>query len=279
MDHLAAHDKSQPNGQHGGSLGPGGEARGATASDELIVDDPSPPDRHDDASLQLVEQTRAFLADRRRKVDPSPTSREAWERFFATYSPIIRSTAKHLGWAEAELDDCVQEVWEELLTKLQGFRYDPDRGPFRAWLYTLTVHWLADRARRNGRLRTEVLDAGALAVLVDPGEGPEAACEQQQTRDLVRVALVALRRRVSEITFLAFQFRYLEGRSVKEIAARLELDPDQVRARLHRIKPKLRKLLPRSDASAGTGPDGQAAPKKSDSREDSAQHSRRSSGS
>jgi RNA polymerase sigma factor (sigma-70 family) len=70
---------------------------------------------------------------------------------------------------KTDLDDCVQEVWAELVTLLRVLRYDPRRGRFRTWLYTIVHSRATDLLRR--RLRHPADGLGARAAALGSREG------------------------------------------------------------------------------------------------------------
>ncbi len=65
-------------------------------------------------------------------------------------------------------------------------------------------------------------------------------------------ALAEIQQRVSATTYQVLHLRWLEGRSVVEVAARLDLTPQQVWYRQHRAKQKFRELLEIRVALGGT---------------------------
>jgi DNA-directed RNA polymerase specialized sigma24 family protein len=61
----------------------------------------------------------------------------------------------------------------------------------------------------------------------------------------VRTALARLAKQVSATSFQVLYLRWIEGRTFLEIADALDLMPDQVRFRHHRMKQKFRELFER----------------------------------
>jgi DNA-directed RNA polymerase specialized sigma24 family protein len=62
----------------------------------------------------------------------------------------------------------------------------------------------------------------------------------------VRSVLVELSGQVSRTSFQVLYLRWIEGLPTAEVAAALELTPQQVRFRTHRMKLKIRRMLERS---------------------------------
>lgn len=100
-------------------------------------------------------------------------------------------------------DDAVQDAWLTAARKLRDF--DPDRGPFEAWVCGIAANvvrnYLRAKARRSERVRP---------LASDPAQ-PEAA----ERGEWVALALAALPERYERV----LRAKYLDGRSVAEIAA------------------------------------------------------------
>jgi RNA polymerase sigma factor (sigma-70 family) len=198
-----------------------------------------------DVDLELLRSVQSYLACLGRRQPPGASEREAWQRFYDQYDAFIRrvvcsSLGKHAF--DADADDCVQEVWAELVTKLARASYDPRRGRFAAWLFSFARRKAIRFLRRKARHATRSL-ADPAATLAGRDGDPQAHCERQENRDLVHRMLAQLRGRVSETNYRILHLRWMEGRTSAEIAAAVNVSQDQVRYRLGRMKRKLRALL------------------------------------
>src|SRR5262249_13401906 len=141
---------------------------------------------------------------------------------------------------DADREDCLQEVWVEVVAHLGRFQHDPRRGRLSTWLTTLARNKAADSIRRRSRHPSQPLEEGDALALLDPVPGPVADCERRWTQARVRGALEGLAERVSECSFRVLYLRYIEGRTVAEIADVVGLTPEQVRLRAHRMKRRFR---------------------------------------
>ena len=77
---------------------------------------------------------------------------DGWQEFFETYRRLIYAVARRAGLSDSEAQDVVQETMVVVAQQMPGFRYDPDRGSFKAWRHTvirgrLSRHWR--KARRH----------------------------------------------------------------------------------------------------------------------------------
>jgi hypothetical protein len=82
---------------------------------------PSRPgsDINADSDEDLIGQLKDYLACRLRSMDPPPPFAEAWDRFYATNTPRIRAFLKRGGLPAADREDCLQEVWREVVVCLR----------------------------------------------------------------------------------------------------------------------------------------------------------------
>lgn len=79
---------------------------------------------------------------------------EAWERFVALFTPLLRDWARWLGAEGDDADDLVQEVMAVLVAKLPDFSYDRDKS-FRGWLRTIATNIWRGWQRRRGTIPLE----------------------------------------------------------------------------------------------------------------------------
>jgi RNA polymerase sigma-70 factor (ECF subfamily) len=200
----------------------------------------------------MLQETQAYLECRFCHGTPHASWVEAWERFFQACDPLVRRFARACRVPRADLDDCVQEVWAELVRRLRSLRYDPRRGRFRTWLYTIVHSKATDLLRRRLRHPTESLGARAGALGSREGD-PAAEGERRGQREAVQRVLAELRRGVSERSYRVLYLRRIEGWTTREVAAALGLTPAQVRSRDHRMKRKCRRLF---DSCLGDGEAG-----------------------
>lgn len=199
--------------------------------------------REVDADLVLIHETQAYLAALRAGRPPNDRLRSAWARFYAVHDPLIHRFARGCNVPAAELNDCVQEVWKELVARLPQFRYDPKRGRFCTWLYALVRSKAVDASRTQHRRGAENLLDGTLERICGRESDLAAEYERQCTRQTVRDVLDELRGQVSPLSYQVLYLRWIEDRSVAEIAAALCLSPEQVWFRHHRMKRQFRRLF------------------------------------
>jgi RNA polymerase sigma-70 factor (ECF subfamily) len=130
--------------------------------------------------------------------------------------------------SSAAADDITQEVFLSLLR--QPDRFDPSRGPLRPFLLAIARN-LALKKLRDGN-RWDVLDEDRfVAAPMDFGRA--------ETAQLVAAAVNALPPLQREVLVLA----EYEALSLDEIARTVESEVGTVKARLHRARENLRRML------------------------------------
>jgi len=194
---------------------------------------------------ELLEMTKAYLECRARGMDPSPVLVEAWEQFYRSYEPRLRAFLEKCRLADADLEDCLQDVWVEVVAHLGHFQHDPRRGRLSTWLTTLARNKAVDSIRRRSRHSMQSLGRDDEVPLADLPLGPEADCERRWAQARVRGALAKLADHVPVRSFRVLYLRWIEDRNVAEIATALDLTPDQVRLLAHRMKERFRDVFER----------------------------------
>src|SRR5271156_487140 len=76
----------------------------------------------------------------------------AWQEFVRLYAPVIYGFARKRGLQDADAADLMQEVLRSVSMAAERLEYDPARGTFRGWLFTVTrnkvFNFLDSRRRR-----------------------------------------------------------------------------------------------------------------------------------
>jgi RNA polymerase sigma-70 factor (ECF subfamily) len=106
-------------------------------------------------------------------------------------------------------DEVVQETWLTAVRRIRTF--DPKQGSFLGWLRGIAAHLLRNHLRRRERRSATALTA----LPSETAEPAEAALERREQAERVALALTRLPERYEAV----LRAKYLEGRSVEEIAA------------------------------------------------------------
>ncbi len=77
---------------------------------------------------------------------------DAWTEFVDLYAPLVYALARRRGLQEADAADLTQDVLRSVVRTAPRFAYDPGRGSFRGWLFTVARNqlrkWAAARQRQ-----------------------------------------------------------------------------------------------------------------------------------
>jgi RNA polymerase sigma-70 factor (ECF subfamily) len=148
---------------------------------------------------------------------------DLYERHFhRVYGYVIRRTR-----SRAEAEDITSEVFERALTNLSRFAW---RGaPFAAWLYRIAANALADRRRQTAR---------------DSDEPPPEAPDGREADEIERRAMLfQLVDRLPGLQRQVIEMRFIDGRSIREIAAALDRSDGSVKQLQLRALQNLRKSM------------------------------------
>lgn len=175
----------------------------------------------------------------------------AFELIMRRYNQRLFRTARAILRDAAEAEDVVQEAYVRAFEKLDTFN-----GPegFAAWLSRIAANEALGRLRRRGRVialddhRGDPNEPGDRGVDAMPSTdlGPERLAASRELRAEIERAIDALPAEFRAV----FVLRAVEGLSVAETAASLDIVEATVKTRLHRARRLLRQdLAARFDAA------------------------------
>lgn len=169
--------------------------------------------------------------------------RDAFRRLVETHSRAVFRTAYRVLGDEAAAEDAVQETFLSAYRKLSVF---DGRARFATWLHRIAVNQAIDQRRKQQRLREDLtseadgrVDGSADGWVDDREPRPDRMLASKQVGQATRRSLDALT--VLERT--AFVLRHVEGCSIAEIGAALDLKPSATKQAIFRAVKKLRQAL------------------------------------
>jgi RNA polymerase sigma-70 factor (ECF subfamily) len=168
----------------------------------------------------------------------------AWREFVALYGPVVYGYARKQGLQEDDAADLSQEVFGAVARAVTRLDYDPQRGAFRNWLFTVVRHKLADWwAAQEGGARGSGDTATQKLLEQCPAPEGQAEWEAEWERGLFAWASEQVRREVADSTWQAFWKTAVEGQSGKQVAADLGLSVASVYHARSRILARLKELI------------------------------------
>jgi RNA polymerase sigma-70 factor (ECF subfamily) len=190
--------------------------------------------------------TRASLLVRIRNAQ----DQEAWRHFVRIYAPVVYGYARKSGLQDADAADLTQEVLRAVSAAAGQLNYDPKRGSFRSWLFTVAHHKICDllaQQRRQGRGTGGARVQEMLEAQTAPSED-KALWEKEYEQRLFNWAAEQVRDRFHDATWQAFWQTAVEGKSGKEVAERLGMTVAAVYLAKSRVMARLREQIQQLDA-------------------------------
>ena len=168
---------------------------------------------------------------------------EAFAALYELVAPGLYQLAYSILLHEQDAEDVVQEAMVYVFKNLR--RYEPERGAFRTWLYTITVSRCRN-ARRRKWLPTTAL-SHLLSLGMEPrapeDHTPEAAVARMAVREALETALATLSPRLRE----AIALRYGQGLTYREMADILDCPQKTAESRIRLAHEALRAAMVSTD--------------------------------
>ncbi len=187
-----------------------------------------------------IPLTRASLLVRLR----DPHDEAAWSEFVGLYGPLIFGYARKQGLQDADAADLSQDVLAAVAGCVARLEYDPSRGAFRNWLFTLVRRKLSNRWRAQ-RTRPDGSQAVSSPQFLEqcPAPTTEPEWEAEWERRLFEWACEQARRDVTDATWQAFWRTAIEDQPGKQVAADLGLSIAAVYRARSRVLVRLKELV------------------------------------
>ena len=169
-----------------------------------------------------------------------PRDGDAWAEFLDLYAPLVYGYAHKQGLQDADAADLTQDVLAAVAGAVGRLEYDPARGAFRNWLFTIVRRKLANW-RRGQRNRPDGSNE-TLEQCPAPQAG-EAEWEAEWRERLFAWACEQVRRDVADVAWQAFARTALHGQPCKQVAADLDLNVAAVYLARSRVLARLKELV------------------------------------
>lgn len=179
---------------------------------------------------------------------------QAWTAFVRLYGPVIYGFARKRGLQDADAADLMQEVMKSVARNAEKLNYDPERGTFRGWLYTVTRNKIYNflSAQKN---RTRAVGDSAnherLESLPDRADNEaEADWDREYQRRMSARAMERVKGEFQANTWQAFWGTAVEGRAAAEVGGELHMTPGAVYVAKSRVLARLRDEVQRLQSEA-----------------------------
>lgn len=179
----------------------------------------------------------------------------SWGEFVEIYTPLLYHYFLARGLNDADASDLGQEVMRSVAKAIANFDYDPEKGTFRSWLYTIARNKLNTFFRKSARQpkgsgRTTVLNV--VNAIEDEAADMEAQWELEHRRRMFEWASAQIRENYDPHTWQAFERVALRQEEAGAVAEDLGMKLGAVYVAKSRITAKLRETI---ESVAGEWPD------------------------
>ncbi len=180
---------------------------------------------------------------------------EAWQQFVQLYAPVVYGFGRRRGLQDADAADVMQDVLRSVAAAAARLEYDPARGSFRGWLYTVArnkiFNFLDANRHKVGR---GTGDSGARQRL-EAVAGPEwelaQAWDEEYERNLAALAMKRVQGEVQPATWQAFWQTAVEGKSARDAGVALGLSAGAVYVARSRVLARLKEEVQRLSEADG----------------------------
>ena len=170
---------------------------------------------------------------------------QAWRQFVGIYAPLVDRYGRKHGLQAADAADLAQEVLQIVVSAGDRFEYDPRRGTFRGWLFTVTRNELRRLLARQKRQPRATGDSGVRELLEQqPGaDSEEATWNREYERRLFSFAAGRIRSGFQDSTWRAFWRTAVVDRPAGSVAEELGMTVGAVYAAKSRVLIRLRHVV------------------------------------
>lgn len=171
----------------------------------------------------------------------------AWTEFVAIYAPVLFSHCRKRGLSFEDASDLTQEVIRSVATAMPDFVYDPERGSFRGWLFTILRRCISRHHKRCARdpLHGGSADGGLIERLAE--EPVPDSWEIDYRRRLLGWAMERARERFNDRIWSAFEETTLRERPVDVVADELGMTRNALTVAKCRVVAAIREIAGRHE--------------------------------
>ena len=175
-----------------------------------------------------------------------PRDSQAWGEFVDLYAPLVYRFGRTQGLQDADAADLAQDTLRAVAGAIGKFEYDPQRGSFGGWLFTIVRNRLRDFLEKRGRHARGTGDTAMLDWLEQQPERHEELSKEwdrEHERQLLLTAAQRIRGQFEEKTWQAFWRTTVDGASGKDVAAALDMTVAAVYLAKSRVMARLKEAI------------------------------------
>ncbi len=190
--------------------------------------------------MDTAPVTRASLLVRLR----DRQDHDAWNQFVELYAQLIYGFARKRGLQDADAADLMQDVLRAVARSAGKLEYDPRRGSFRGWLFTVTRNKLINHLNGRRRRVSASGDSDLHERLEnEPAPEDESLWEREYRQRLFDWAAEKVKDEFQPNTWRGFWATAVENRPPKDVAAELGLSVGAVYVAKSRVLARLQEVV------------------------------------
>ena len=177
----------------------------------------------------------------------------AWREFIQLYGPVIYGFARKRGLQDADAADVMQDVLRSVARNAAKLEYDPKRGTFRGWLYTIArnkVYNFLTAGKNKPKGGGDPDAADRLDNVPDHREDADASFELEYQRRLSAKAMERVKIEFHNSTWQAFWQTAVEGKNAAEVSKALKMSAGAVYVAKSRVLARLRDEVKQLEAES-----------------------------
>jgi RNA polymerase sigma-70 factor (ECF subfamily) len=170
----------------------------------------------------------------------------AWSQFVELYAPLVYGFARKHGLQDADAADLTQNVLQAVSGGIRKLDYDPRRGSFRGWLFTVVRNKLRNflaAQKRPGRGTGDPDAQHRLQELPAREEDQSAWWDREYEQRVFAWAAEQARGAFSEATWQAFWRTAVEGQTGPAVAKALGTSVAAVYLAKGRVMARLKEII------------------------------------
>ena len=165
-------------------------------------------------------ETSKTLLDQLRE----PGNNPAWNQFYTLYSPLIFGFVRKRHFDRSTAEDILQETMCEVVRYLPRFEYNRQKGRFSNYLFKIVCRIISKRLKEKESRRIPMDSSACIEDMNIPDPHSLKIFDDfklQEKRNLIRHALVRVKKRVEPLTWKSFDLYVLTGKSALDAATEL----------------------------------------------------------
>jgi RNA polymerase sigma factor (sigma-70 family) len=170
----------------------------------------------------------------------------AWAQFVEVYAPLVYGFARKHGMQDADAADLTQEVMRAVAGAISRLEYDPRRGTFRSWLFTVVRNkfrnYLSNKTRKQmtsgGSSIQELLEAQP-----DRVDALEEQWDHEYDQRVFSWAVDRVKGSFTDKTWQAFWQVSVEGKNARDVAVDVGISVGAVYIAKSRVLARLKEQI------------------------------------